>query len=274
MPITRPRLRRRRRWRQPRAATSRCGGDDRTCGAALFSPQTCAWSRLRRMLSRPLQVEIADEVAGLDEEADLPLEQLLARYGNYHLAAGGAGTGEESAGACACSGRGKQLCGCRICPVSASRLCIVHVMCGRLSICRCVATVQALVTRGRPLMLSLTSRARRARQCCWRAMQRCMCQQRARALPSCSRKSCRQRRRQQQMWRGTASPPPRRRCRATRTTRVRARLPGMCGRLCLLCPHVPVLRKPAAAAHLGLCASPDPFTASPPTALLCLHRRR
>jgi hypothetical protein len=26
-------------------------------------------------------------VAGLDEEADLPLEQLLARYGNYHLAA-------------------------------------------------------------------------------------------------------------------------------------------------------------------------------------------
>ena len=30
-------------------------------------------------------------MAGLDEEADLPLEQLLARYGNYHLAAGGDG---------------------------------------------------------------------------------------------------------------------------------------------------------------------------------------
>lgn len=28
-----------------------------------------------------------DELAGLDEEADLPLEELLARYGNYHLAA-------------------------------------------------------------------------------------------------------------------------------------------------------------------------------------------
>ena len=40
----------------------------------------------------PLQHEEADELAGLDEEAELPLEALLARYGNYHLAQ------EESAG--------------------------------------------------------------------------------------------------------------------------------------------------------------------------------
>jgi len=38
-----------------------------------------------------------DELAGLDEEADLPLEELLARYGNYHLAAE-AVKAEESAG--------------------------------------------------------------------------------------------------------------------------------------------------------------------------------
>ena len=44
----------------------------------------------------PPQIEEADELAGLDEEAELPLEQLLARYGNYHLAA--AAGGEESAG--------------------------------------------------------------------------------------------------------------------------------------------------------------------------------
>jgi hypothetical protein len=37
------------------------------------------------LLCLPLQKEEEDEVAGLDEEADLPLEELLARYGNYHL---------------------------------------------------------------------------------------------------------------------------------------------------------------------------------------------
>jgi hypothetical protein len=44
-----------------------------------------------------LQLEEVQEIEGLDEEADLPLEELLARYGNYHLAAAG-GDGEESAG--------------------------------------------------------------------------------------------------------------------------------------------------------------------------------
>ena len=46
----------------------------------------------------PLQLEEVQEIEGLDEEADLPLEELLARYGNYHLAAAGDGDGEESAG--------------------------------------------------------------------------------------------------------------------------------------------------------------------------------
>jgi hypothetical protein len=45
-----------------------------------------------------LQLEEVQEIEGLDEEADLPLEELLARYGNYHLAAAGDGDGEESAG--------------------------------------------------------------------------------------------------------------------------------------------------------------------------------
>jgi hypothetical protein len=42
-----------------------------------------------------LQLEEVEEVAGLDEEADLPLEELLARYGNYHLQAAAGGGGEE-----------------------------------------------------------------------------------------------------------------------------------------------------------------------------------
>ena len=43
-----------------------------------------------------LQKEEVEELAGLDEEAELPLEQLLARYGNYHLAAQqGGGSGDE-----------------------------------------------------------------------------------------------------------------------------------------------------------------------------------
>ncbi len=39
------------------------------------------------LLTPTPQKEEVDELAGLDEEADLPLEELLARYGNYHLAA-------------------------------------------------------------------------------------------------------------------------------------------------------------------------------------------
>ena len=46
----------------------------------------------------PLQLEEVQEIEGLDEEAELPLEELLARYGNYHLAAGAGAGGEESAG--------------------------------------------------------------------------------------------------------------------------------------------------------------------------------
>jgi E1A-binding protein p400 len=50
---------------------------------------------------RDVKKEEADELAGLDEEADLPLEDLLARYGNYHLAAtaeeSAAGSGDEGA---------------------------------------------------------------------------------------------------------------------------------------------------------------------------------
>ncbi|KAI7839523.1 hypothetical protein COHA_006706, partial [Chlorella ohadii] len=46
---------------------------------------------------RDVKKEEVDELAGLDEEADLPLEELLARYGNYHLAAE-AVKAEESAG--------------------------------------------------------------------------------------------------------------------------------------------------------------------------------
>ena len=49
----------------------------------------CTSHRAHILLLRPasprLQLEEVEEVAGLDEEADLPLEELLARYGNYHL---------------------------------------------------------------------------------------------------------------------------------------------------------------------------------------------
>lgn len=52
-------------------------------------------------------------MAGLDEEAELPLEQLLARYGNYHLAAQpeeSAGKGAGVEGVCwrACRCRGER----------------------------------------------------------------------------------------------------------------------------------------------------------------------
>ena len=61
----------------------------------------CTSHRAHILLLRPacprLQLEEVEEVAGLDEEADLPLEELLARYGNYHLqaAAGGGGAEDE-----------------------------------------------------------------------------------------------------------------------------------------------------------------------------------
>ena len=45
-----------------------------------------------------LQREEVEEVAGLDEEAELPLEELLARYGNYHLHASAAGEASEDGG--------------------------------------------------------------------------------------------------------------------------------------------------------------------------------
>ena len=61
----------------------------------------CTSHRAHILLLRPaclrLQLEEVEEVAGLDEEADLPLEELLARYGNYLLqaAAGGGGAEDE-----------------------------------------------------------------------------------------------------------------------------------------------------------------------------------
>jgi hypothetical protein len=54
--------------------------------AAVFAPNASS------------QHEEAAELAGLDEEAELPLEELLARYGNYHLAAAGGDVGVGDGG--------------------------------------------------------------------------------------------------------------------------------------------------------------------------------
>ncbi|KAL4852636.1 Protein PHOTOPERIOD-INDEPENDENT EARLY FLOWERING 1 [Chlorella vulgaris] len=73
------------------SADYRSGEDDDADNEATIEEEEA----LAQAEGRDVQHEEADEVAGLDEEADLPLEQLLARYGNYHLAAHAESGGEE-----------------------------------------------------------------------------------------------------------------------------------------------------------------------------------
>ncbi|KAL4459188.1 hypothetical protein ABPG75_014053 [Micractinium tetrahymenae] len=76
------------------SADYRSGEDDDADNEATIEEEEA----LAAAEGRDVKREEVDELAGLDEEADLPLEELLARYGNYHLAAEAqesAGSGEE-----------------------------------------------------------------------------------------------------------------------------------------------------------------------------------
>jgi hypothetical protein len=86
-------------------------------------------------------------VAGLDEEADLPLEQLLARYGNYHLAA-------HAGGWRGCLGGSRLLSECLAGPWVGPALC--RYMCVSFSCAAChkSSSLTALPCRsGQPLVL-------------------------------------------------------------------------------------------------------------------------
>ena len=103
-----------RRWRgrKGRGVIEVLAWDEQSCSTAT-ALHACATLECRTRYARTLaysycsytphhilhthcpQREEADELAGLDEEADLPLEELLARYGNYHLAMAAEGVAEE-----------------------------------------------------------------------------------------------------------------------------------------------------------------------------------